>query len=105
MEDNYEEAFDEGAAQVQRLLSRDRKELTGIEDLGQGFQAEFDESAPEREIKKTEGNGAKQQPKENGAKQAASKPSSFSSGAPLSRSPVLHVPASVLFKAYSDRPP
>ncbi|BDA42730.1 hypothetical protein COCOBI_03-6230 [Coccomyxa sp. Obi] len=40
-EDKYE--FDEGAAQVQRLLQRDRKELTGIEEIGAGFKTEFDE--------------------------------------------------------------
>lgn len=74
VEDDYEGAFDEGAAQVQRLLSRDRKELTGIEDIGQGFQAEFDENVPEKEIK---------QPEKNGAKQASAKASSFSSGASL----------------------
>lgn len=70
VEDTYEESFDEGAAQVQRLLSRDRKELTGIEDIGQGFQTEFDDDVPE-----------KKQPETNGAKQPASKPTStFSSG-------------------------
>ena len=74
VEDDYEGAFDEGAAQVQRLLSRDRKELTGIEDIGQGFQAEFDENVPEKEIKQLE---------KNGAKQASAKASSFSSGAAL----------------------
>ena len=75
VEDDYEEAFDEGAAQVQRLLSRDRKELTGIEDIGQGFQTEFDENVPEKEIK---------QPEKNGTEQASAKASSFSSGATLS---------------------
>lgn len=74
MKDDYEGSFDEGAAQVQRLLSRDRKELTGIEDIGQGFQAEFDENVPEKEIK---------QPEKNGAKPAAAKASSFSSGVPV----------------------
>ena len=43
MEDSYQ--FDEGAAQVQRLLQRDRKELMGVEEIGEGFRAEFDEAA------------------------------------------------------------
>ena len=56
MEDSYgEEAFDEGAAQVQRLLSRDRKELTGIEDIGQGFQTEFDDEGSEQKAKQPKG--------------------------------------------------
>lgn len=43
MEDSYQ--FDEGAAQVQRLLQRDRKELMGVEEIGEGFRAEFDEES------------------------------------------------------------
>ena len=75
VQDDYEGAFDEGAAQVQRLLSRDRKELTGIEDIGQGFQTEFDENVPEKETK---------QPEKKVTEQASAKASSFSSGATLS---------------------
>ncbi len=45
-EDKYE--FDEGAAQVQRLLQRDRKELTGIEEIGAGFRTEFDEGPSDK---------------------------------------------------------
>ena len=72
VEDSYEEEiFDEGAAQVQRLLSRDRKELTGIEDIGQGFQTEFDEEMPAREQK---------QPEKNGTKPASGTPGAFSAG-------------------------
>ena len=78
MEDSYgEEAFDEGAAQVQRLLSRDRKELTGIEDIGQGFQTEFDDEGSEQKGRQPKANSAK---RENGAKEASPKPSSFTSG-------------------------
>ena len=78
VEDSYgEEAFDEGAAQVQRLLSRDRKELTGIEDIGQGFQTEFDDEGSEQKAKQPKANSTKQ---EHGAKKGSPKPSSFTSG-------------------------
>ena len=78
MEDSYEEGgFDEGAAQVQRLLFRDRKELTGIEDIGQGFQTEFDDEGSEQKVRQPKASSAKQ---ENGAKEASPKPSSFTSG-------------------------
>jgi hypothetical protein len=35
--------FDEGAAQVKRLLNRDRKELMGFEEIGSSLKTEFDE--------------------------------------------------------------
>ena len=35
--------FDEGAAQVKRLLERDRKELMGLEEIGSNLKTEFDE--------------------------------------------------------------
>ncbi len=44
-----ERPFDEGAAQVRRLLERDVKEMTGIEEIGSAYRTEFDEdggSAP-----------------------------------------------------------
>ena len=31
--------------QVQRLLQRDRRELTGVEEIGAGFSAEFDDGS------------------------------------------------------------
>lgn len=40
------EPFDEGAAQVQRLLKRDRKELTGESSVPDIVKSEFDESPP-----------------------------------------------------------
>lgn len=44
--------FDEGADQVRRLLSRDRKELQGKEDIGAAWMKEFDASqAATEEIK------------------------------------------------------
>jgi hypothetical protein len=47
-----ERPFNEGAAQVRRLLSRDKRELTGLEEIGQRARAEFDEDVPS-----TTGNG------------------------------------------------
>lgn len=38
-----ERNFNEGAAQVRRLLDRDRRELMGEEDIGQSLKTEFDE--------------------------------------------------------------
>ncbi len=40
--------FDEGAAQVKKLLTRDKRELMGVEQIGQRARTEFDEddSAP-----------------------------------------------------------
>ncbi|KAK9826772.1 hypothetical protein WJX81_007800 [Elliptochloris bilobata] len=52
--------FDEGAAQVQRLLQRDRKELTGVEEIGASFSAEFDDGkeAAAQEAGRLSSNGA-----------------------------------------------
>lgn len=35
--------FDEGAAQVKKLLTRDKRELMGVEQIGQRARTEFDE--------------------------------------------------------------
>lgn len=68
-EDKYE--FDEGAAQVQRLLQRDRKELTGIEDIGAGFRTEFDD-----------GDCAEQEEQESPSTSGRSNGSLFAAGLP-----------------------
>jgi hypothetical protein len=74
VEDQYD--FDEGAAQVQRLLERDRKELMGIEDIGASFRTEFDEEEQEDESKEQQ-NG---EPSSSG-RSAATSP--FTAGALL----------------------
>lgn len=59
--------------QVQRLLQRDRKELTGVEEIGASFRAEFDDG---RE-------GATEASGEGGASANGTGPSPSSSGSPF----------------------
>ncbi|KAK9816950.1 hypothetical protein WJX72_007333 [[Myrmecia] bisecta] len=40
---NNDRFFDEGAAQVRKLLNRDRQEMLGLEEIGDNFRAEFEE--------------------------------------------------------------
>ncbi|CAL8467618.1 g7156 [Coccomyxa elongata] len=80
-EDKYE--FDEGAAQVQRLLQRDRKELTGIEEIGAGFKTEFDEGeSSEKEEAVTSTSGSS-----NGSAPTAGATSAISFGKSAAASP------------------
>lgn len=45
--------------QVQRLLQRDRRELTGVEEIGASFSAEFDDGSElQEESGRASSNGA-----------------------------------------------
>ena len=50
-----ERPFNESAAQVRKLLSRDKKELMGAEEIGQRARTEFDEEETVEEISSTNG--------------------------------------------------
>ena len=50
-----ERPFNESAAQVRKLLSRDKKELMGAEEIGQRARTEFDEEETIEDISSTNG--------------------------------------------------
>ena len=66
------------AWQVQRLLQRDRKELMGVEEIGAGFSAEFDDGKESEAEARGSGNASA-----NGASPSSSAPASpFGTGVP-----------------------
>ncbi len=77
--------------QVQRLLQRDRKELTGVEEIGASFRAEFDDGREGAAGPSGEGgasaNGAGSSPSSAGS------PFGAGPSQPCLRRPFLHSPA------------
>lgn len=47
--------FNEGAAQVKKLLTRDKRELMGVEQIGQRARTEFDEESTSEQKPSTSG--------------------------------------------------
>lgn len=75
--------FDEGAAQVKKLLTRDKRELMGVEQIGQRARTEFDEEDSKPSTSGSDnGSTSKENTRLFGEGRDRSKPSSSPFGGP-----------------------
>ena len=74
---------------MQRLLQRDRKELMGVEEIGEGFRAEFDEEpAGDEDAAAEDGRTATSA----GASTSGRPPAASSNGSPLAAGALARAP-------------